>query len=511
MSRAGRGAKGRPFEFRLLENTGPQAAPLYAQLYRQLRDHILTGALGPGARLPSARMMASDLDLSRNTVEAAYMQLQSEGFIERRVGTGTMVAASVTEVAPFRGPPALRDFAQARPTPPVKFSPPVVLSDRGRLLSELGCTEIQVDQRSWPCATDVHGIPLALWNRLVARQARRGGVSLLRHGDPQGHPLLRQAIAEHARLTRGVQCDASQVVVVNSTQQAIDLATRLLLDPGQRAFVEEPGYPSGVGAFLGAGAVIHPVPVDEDGLMTDQLPRDAVPALLYVTPSHQFPLGVTMALARRLAALRWAAETGSWILEDDYDSEFRYDGRPIAALQGLDRAGRVLYLGTYNKVLFPGLRLAYLIVPGTLVDPFVGARRLIDGAPSPLLQSVLAEFLTGGYLAAHLRQARQHNTLRRDRLFRAIETHWGAAVRLGPAGTGLHLVCHLEPGVDDDRITRSATPGAGLSWSPLSRYYAGQARRSGLVLSYGASVAEEIESAVAALVANVTRPSARPR
>jgi GntR family transcriptional regulator/MocR family aminotransferase len=236
--------------------------------------------------------------------------------------------------------------------------------------------------------------------------------------------------------------------------------------------------------------------VDLDGLRTESLPAHPVARrLLYLTPSHQFPLGVTLALARRLAVLGWARQTGAWVLEDDYDSEFRYDGRPLAALHALDRAGCVLYVGTCNKVLFPGLRLAYLVLPGTLVEPFAAARRISDGHSPPLLQAALADFMASGQFAAYVRQAREHYAERRDLLVARATRAWGDRVRLGPSSTGLHLVAHLAPGTDDRAIARAVQDG-GLGVSALSRYYAGPRKRPGLLLSYGAATSASIARGV---------------
>lgn len=485
-------------------------APLYTQVYRQLREHILSGALKPGARLPSARTLASDLGVSRNTVEAAFLQLGAEGFILRRVGAGTVVAASVSEGAPFS-----RSGARTRPvrsgllSTPASPAPPR-LSVRGRMIADLGRAEIQADQPIGPCSADVVGFPTQTWNRLLARRARRAGTAPFQAGDQYGLPALREAIADHARLTRGVRCDARQVVVVNSTQQALDLVGRLLLDPGDVAVAEEPGYPSARASLLAAGAEIRAIAVDDEGLVTDLLEEQTRARLLYVTPSHQFPLGVTLSLARRLAVLRWAAANSAWVIEDDYDSEFRYDGRPIASLQGLDRDDRVLYIGTCNKVLFPGLRLAYLIVPAGLVDAFAAGRRIGDGFSSPLAQAVLADFMAGGHFAAYLRQARHHYSACRDVLVDAIGAHWGDIVRLGPSDTGLHLMAHLAQGTSDIALMQSA-PSGGIGVTALSRYYYGRARGRGLLLSYGSIAPERIARSVRALAPILQRGTAPGR
>jgi GntR family transcriptional regulator/MocR family aminotransferase len=479
----------------LLGEPESDGVPLHARVYRTLRSHILGGTLGPGARLPSARGLAADLGVSRNTVETAFLQLTAEGYIVRRTGSGTYVADTLPEVAPFR----LRRAAGETGGPPG-------LARRGRRIAELGTTEIERDGQTGPCASDVDAFPAATWNRILARQARRAGREALLPADSAGVPELRHAIAEHLALTRGVRAESGQVVVVNGTQQAVDLIARLLLDPGAAAAMEEPGYPSAWAALVAAGARVRSLPVDGDGLRTDRLAAWHPPALVYVTPSHQYPLGVTMSLARRLSLLSWAAAERAWIVEDDYDSEFHYDGRPLAALQGLDAAGRTIYVGTFNKVLFPGIRLAYLVVPPNLADAFAAGRRLLDGFSPPLTQLALAEFLTRGHFAAHLRQARAGYAARRDLLLREIARAWGSAVRLGPSATGLHLVALLPAGSDDRRIARAAPAGA-MAVAPLSDYYRGGAARPGLLLSFGSATPERIRQAVAALAPVLSRQS----
>jgi GntR family transcriptional regulator/MocR family aminotransferase len=295
--------------------------------------------------------------------------------------------------------------------------------------------------------------------------------------------------------------------VVSSTQQAIDLAGRVLLDPGDTAFVEEPGYPSARAALLAAGASVRLAPVDEEGVIVEKLGASPGRHLLYLTPSHQFPTGVTLTLPRRLALLARAAATEGFILEDDYDSEFRFDGRPLAALQALDQGGRVLYVGTYNKVLFPGLRLAYLVLPKSLVEPFAAARRITDGYSSPLAQECLAEFMASGHFGGYMREARQHYAERSAFLVDRARRVWGEAASLGPASTGLHLVAHLDPGLDDVAIARSVQI-PGMSVAALSRYYAGRHKKRGLLLSYGAASPAAIAECVDRLAPHVT---ARPK
>lgn len=475
---------------------------MHVRLYRRPREHILAGALSKGARLPSARVLARDLGISRNTVEAAYARLVDEGFVMRRTGVGSAVVESLGEVAPFSGSRIRSDRPPARASQPAPPSPsPATLGKRGALMPALGQAESESDTGTGAWATNAPGFPWQRWNRLLSREARRTGAALLSASPPEGLQVLRVQIAHHASLARGVRCEPDQVLVVNSTQQAIDTAARLLLDPGKPAFIEDPCYPSALAALKAAGASVRGLPVDDAGAVTDRLPGNARPGLVYVTPSHQFPLGMTMTLARRLSLLNWASKTGSYVLEDDYDSEFRHDGRPITALQGLDARGRVLYIGTFNKILFPGLRLAYLIVPSGLARAFASARRIIDGYSPPLPQAVLAEFMASGHFASYLRQARHHFRACRDAVVKAVGRHWGNAVHLGPASTGLHVVVRLPRGADDVRLARH--PVRGISIAPLSRYYSRRRREAGLLIGYGTATVEEIETEIRRLASIV--------
>jgi GntR family transcriptional regulator/MocR family aminotransferase len=474
--------------------------PLYVQLHQQLREHILRGDLAPGSRLPSARTLASDLQVSRNTVEAAIGQLCAEGMVERRVGVGTIVA-NLGAVAPF----ARRMRLAAAGSPPPQKGAPArrrELSRRGERLAAGGQAELDADARTGPCMTDVEIFPARTWHQLLARVAREQDNGLLRTGDVQGDPSLRRAISEHARLTRGVRCTADEVVIVHSTQQALDLTSRLLLADGESVLMEEPGYRSARAVFTASGARVMGIPVDDDGLQAERLRLHRDARLLYLTPSHQYPLGVTLALRRRLETLAWARDAGAWIVEDDYDSEFRYTGRPIAAMQGLDDAERVLYLGTFNKVLFPGIRLAYLILPRALVSGFRAARRLTDGAPSPLVQAALARFLSEGHFAAHLRKARKLYEGRRNLLVERLEQRLGARGRVGMSQTGLHLVVLLPPELDDQSLA-DAGSGFGLGVEPLSSFYAGGREASsqprGLLLGFGGASEAAIRRGVDAI------------
>ena len=489
--------------------TGPSkdATPLHTRIYRRLREHILERGFAAGARLPSARTLASDLKVSRNTVETAFAQLVAEGFVVRKVGAGTVVADSLVELAPFSSP----RHRGASTAEGHRAASKARLSRRGTAIARRsGGPEPEFVA---PDVTDIDAFPVGTWNRLMARQVRRGAAVMMSSCSPHGLRELRAQIAEYASLARGVRCHADQVVVVSGTQQALDLSARVLLDPGDEAIIEHPGYVSGRNALASAGARLRPIAIDEEGLRADRLPESKGRRLVYLTPSHQFPTGVILSLPRRLAILGWAARTGAWILEDDYDSEFRYDGRPLAALQALDTNERVIYIGTFNKVLFPGLRLGYLIVPEGLIDAFIAARRVTDGFSSSLSQMTLADFMASGHFSAFLRQARQRYGEKRRRLVEGVAREWSGSVRLGPSSTGLHVVAHLPDAVDDVRLARD-TQHTRLGVTPLSPYYAGTEVRRGLILSYGATPVGEITSSIermAPLIDAAIRAGVAPR
>jgi GntR family transcriptional regulator/MocR family aminotransferase len=379
-------------------------------------------------------------------------------------------------------------------------APRRALSARGRAVADAAIDADTTPARSFaPCLPSLGDFPAATWGRLAARHARLTTPALLLPGEPAGYRPLREAVAAYVTAGRGVRCDWRQVLIVTSTQQALDLAARLLLDPGDEAWIEEPGYLGARAALEAAGARVVPVPVDDQGLDVAAGEARAPRArLAYVTPSHQYPLGVTLTLERRLALLAWAARTGAWVVEDDYDSEFRYDGRPLAAAQGLDDAGRVLYVGTFNKVLFPALRLAYLVVPSDLVDAFAAARTLADGHPPTFPQAVLADFIAAGHFAAHLRHMRGVYRERRDALRAAAAEHLAGRVRLGPADAGMHVVAWLER-ERDDRAAARRCGAAGLDVPPLSRYYVARPPAPGLLIHYAGTPPRELRQGIRTL------------
>lgn len=456
--------------------------PLYRQLYDELRQAILTGRLASGVRLPSTRTLADLLGISRNTVVGAFDQLFAEGYLESRQGDGTYIAEALPD-----------DLARAVPgqerKPPTK---PIgrQLSERGALLAAAGVDRSHpVPTYKHPCAfrngiPALDKFPFEGWNRLTARH--RGTYGLMTYGDSAGYPPLREAISAYLRGARAVHCSPEQIIIVSGAQQAFDLAVRLLLDPGDAVWMENPGYTAARGVFSASGARLVPVPVDDEGLIVEAGITACPDArMAYVSPSHQHPLGVTMSLARRLALLEWANQAGAWVLEDDYDSEYRYASRPLAALQGLDKANHVIYIGTFSKVLFPALRLGYMVVPPDLIEPFRAARTLTD-RHSPLLeQAILADFISEGYFARHIRRMRALYAKRQAVLVDAAARITGAWLDVHPSEAGMHLMGWLRDGFNDQRVSERALH-YGVEVKPLSGYSLAAVPRGGLILGYAA-------------------------
>jgi GntR family transcriptional regulator/MocR family aminotransferase len=467
------------------------ATPLFRQLYEGLRRGILDGTLGPGVRLPATRRLAGELGVSRNTVLNAYEQLLAEGYLEGKMGSGTYVPHSLPEEM-------LQVRSTAKPVRPT-LSERRGLSRRGDLLAQTSTTVVRptgVPRPFRPGIPALDAFPFETWMRLVARHHRRPPCDLLSYGQAAGYAPLRRAIAAHLGPARAVHCDPEQVLVLTGSQQGLDLIARLLLDPGDTAWVEDPGYPGARAALQGAGVHLIPVPVDGDGLdVAAGTARCSDARLVYVTPSHQYPLGVTMSLSRRLALLEWARRANAWVVEDDYDSEFRYAGRPLAALQGLDRDGRVFYLGTFSKSLFPALRLGYLVVPPDLVDAFVAARAVTDRQTATLTQAVVADFLQEGHFLRHIRRMRTRYGERQETLLRAARRELGGLLEVGPCETGLHLMGWLEAGREDQEASQAAAR-AGVEAPPLSSYGVERRARGGLLLGYAASDARQIRDGV---------------
>lgn len=453
------------------------------RLSATLRQAIADGTLQQGQRLPSSRLMAQDLALSRVTVEAAYSQLESEGYLQRKTGQGTFVAIAM--------PPAPKRVDSA----PLA----VTLSGRGQqIVATGGCFDPLFPQAFAAGSPELRAFPHALWRRTSASLQRRHGEQLMRYGEAQGYAPLRAAVARYLAQSRGVRCDADQVMILTSSQQALQMLSLLLLDSGDTVWMEEPGYSGARNAFISAGARLSPLSLDGEGAQLPALPANAAlaaPKLVYLTPSHQYPTGVTMSLPRRLEWLRLAARHSSWLIEDDYDSEFYYGEQPMPALQGLAQDARVIYLGTFSKVLFPSLRLAYLVAPPALIEPLRRLRSVMDGHSAQLAQAVTAEFIEQGHFAAHLRLMRQLYRSRRDLLLEQLEQK--LAGRLQPLSSqgGLQLTVQLLKG-DEQRLTQQAIQN-GVLLPRLSPLYSQQEHRlPGWLLGFSALTPAEIVQAV---------------
>jgi GntR family transcriptional regulator/MocR family aminotransferase len=478
-----------------LEGAGDSGIPLYVRVFNRIRDAIFSGSVGAGERLPSERTLAADLQVSRTTVEAAYRRLAAEGYVDRHVGSGSYVRSRFPE----RVAAAMEAAARARAGAGTER---VRLSRRGERLARAGTGLVTGTVPMFSsCVPGLDSFPSAVWNRLAAQRLRSAGASLLTRAAPAGVRLLREAIASHVAAARGVRCNWRQVLVLASTQQALDLSARLLLDEGDAVWLEEPGYTGARAAFAAGGARIVPVPVDADG-MDVAAGRAAAPhaKLAYVTPSRQFPLGSRLSLARRASLVQWAAASGAWIFEDDYDSEFQPGRQPLVALQGLDEGHRVLYAATFNKVLFPGLRLAYCVVPEPVVEDFALARNVVDGGQSAFLQVVLADFIADGHFAAHVRRMRAVYAERRDVFLAASRAHLDGIIRVGSLEGAFQTVLWLPAGADEAAVSAAALR-MGLDLPPLSRFRLEPSGAPGLMLTYGGEPPERIEAGTKQLAA----------
>jgi len=474
--------------------------PLYRQLYRDLRRAILSSQLLPAMRLPATRTLADELGLSRNTVQSAFDQLKDEGYLNSHVGSGTYVAQELPDdLNRVRGQNHLR--RSVRPNAPRRLGPPdeSQLSERGKLLTDLQLSFFQAggQPRAFqPGLPALDAFPLDTWSRLTSRRWRSVPGASLGYRQTAGYPALREALSEYLQDSRGVHCSPEQVIIVSGTQQAITLTAHVLLDPGDRVWIEDPGYPRATGAFRWAGAETIPTPLDEEGLDLEAAhARGADARLAYVTPSHQYPLGMTMSLSRRLQLLAWAERSDAWILEDDYESEYRYEGRPIAALQGLDNAGRVIYAGSFSKVLFPALRLGYLVVPPALVRPFLAAKSLIARSPPLAPQMIVTDFMTEGHFARHLRRMRTLYADRQSALVEALEQTVGDLLTVHSEKAGLHLTAFFRDSCSG-RAVSAALQDRDIVAPPLSFYASEPLDRDGLVLGYGAASKDDIQKGV---------------
>ena len=499
------GDKPFPVSDLLLQLDPSSELPLYLQLYEKLRAAIVNDCRIPrSAKLPSTRALSETLHVSRNTVIAAFEQLLAEGYLEGRIGSGTYVARTLPEACLGARPQA---------SAPGYGRGPARVSERGRRMRQLmPSTNIAhvVPAPSKPKTFRLHApsfeaFPYDVWRRLAQRSWDRIRPEMLGYGCPAGWQPLREAVAHYLRAARAVNCDWQQVIITNGAKQAMHLVAQTMTDPGEPVFIENPSY-SGIRiAFTLSGARMLPVPVDGEGLdiaAAEQMCPEA--RLVYVTPSHQYPLGATMSLNRRLALLDWARRRDGFVIEDDYDSEFRYRGRPVASLQGLDRESRVLYIGTFSKVLMPALRLGYMVVPPDLVDTFIAARAHYDWSSPIIEQATLAEFMTEGHFARLIRRNRAMYAERQEILLAAGKRRLRGILDLAPKECGMHLLGWLPKGVDDRACAASLFAG-GVETLALSQFASAPAEPGGLLLGYAPFDQREIEAGVERMAAVLER------
>jgi GntR family transcriptional regulator / MocR family aminotransferase len=463
--------------------------PFHRQIYEWFHRAIVSGQLQPGQRIPSSRTLALDLAVSRIPVLQAFEQLKAEGYLEGIVGAGTRVSRTIPQES-IEGWQQLSRTRRHRRRARRRARPGLVpkgalweawLGLRGAFRAHLPAFE---------------QFPVEIWSQLVFRHARRRGEELMRYDEQLGHRPLREVLTHYLRTVRALRCEPEQLMIVSGSQQGLYLCASVLVNRGEPVWIEEPGYPGAHQAFAAGRNRMVAVPVDAEGIDVAAGERRCARArLAYVTPAHQYPLGATMSLARRLQLLTWASKCGAWVVEDDYDSEFRQGLRPVAALQSLDEDARVLYVGTFSKSLHPALRLGYVVVPKDLVEAFAVARDAIDICPPTLLQAALADFIREGHFARHIRRMRLLYTDRCRTLVAALRVEFGERLTIVNGETGMHLVVLLPEGLSDTRVSQLAAE-QGVSAMPLSRCCLRAPRSGGLVLGYGTVSTAQIPEGV---------------
>ena len=454
--------------FEMIRLDRSAAEPLHEQLYRQIRDELRLGSFTEGAfRLPSSRALAADLGISRLTVSLAFSKLHEEGYLQSKLRSGTFVADPLPEV-----------FLNAvKPTPCAAIERPLRISDRVRAIPDkrvrkefaLGISEATAGVSLISGHPAVDEFPIEVWERLRAKVLAKKGAALLRYSSNCGDGDLRKAIATYLCDFRGAHCHPDQIVIVAGMQQAMLISAMALLNSGEAAWVEDPGYHMARRAFAFAGAAVIPRPIDEEGIVIARSPKQPLPRIIYTTPSHQFPLGVTMSFRRRTALIDFARANDAVVFEDDYNSEFRFNGPPLPCLQGLDNSGRVIYAGTMSKILYPSLRLGYLVAPEQLVDSIAKIRSVIDQHSPAIDQATLARFITEGFFLSHVKRMRKLYADRRKFFIREFERLLGEHFILQIPEAGLHFVAWLRRDADFTRIAR-ARAKIGIKPSSLSFY-----------------------------------------
>jgi GntR family transcriptional regulator / MocR family aminotransferase len=474
------------------------ARPLHLQIYEQVRAAIAAGKLKAKQLVPSTRALANELHVSRITVLNAFAQLTAEGYLETRRGGGTYVCGALPDVPPEGKPlPSSADLNRRpiskRSADIPHFKPTALLYGRGAF----AVGQVALDD-----------FPISAWSRLFAAHTRNLRASSMYFSDPLGSIDFRTTIAAYLRTVRGVNCDPEQIMVVSGSQQAIEIATRVLLDPGDSVWVEEPGYRLARNVVRMSNCRVIPVPIDKEGMNVEAgIEICPTARVAMVTPSHQFPTGVMMSPSRRVQLLEWAQSSGAWIIEDDYDSEYIYQGSPILSLQGLDTNARVIYIGTFSKTLFPSLRVGYVVIPKDLVEHFVAIRVSMDVNPPYIVQAVLTDFMNQGHHSRHIRRMRMIYSEKRKLLVSCVQNEIDQSCQLQGAEAGLHVLLTLPPEISDKAVSKAAEEQNLWLW-PLSPMYSGPLATQGLVLGFGSVSNERIGPAVQkmkSVLANVSR------
>ena len=467
--------------------------PIYRRIFDELRGGILNGRFPPGTRLPATRVLANELEVSRNTILHVFEDLFSEGYLESRVGDGTYVAKTLPE-----------DHLLPRKAPILDAKLPcgndqIALSARGRLLAELAVTTAPTLAKTFsPDIPAFNSFPLDTWGNMMAQSWRESQPNVLGSAAVGGYEPLRNEITQHLQAARLVNCNSDQVIITSGTQQSLDLIARLLMDHGDAVWIEEPGYIPARNVWTAAGAKLVPVPVDSEGLnIVIGKEREPHPKFIFVSPSRQYPLGMTLSVQRRMELLAFAREVGAWIIEDDYDSEFRYSGSPVPAMQSYDPS-HVIYLGTFSNSMLPTLRLGYMIVPQGLVQPFITAKGVIDRHPPILEQTTLYKFMAAGQFAAHVRKMRRLYLERQTVLLDELKKQLPNFIAIAPAETGMHLVGTFNHKIDD-KVFCEAAGRCGISLRPLSIYYLTEPKQSGLIIGFAAFPRSSIINGVSRL------------
>ena len=473
--------------------------PLHQQLYEQLRQAILTQRLIPGQRIPSTRFLAKSLSISRSTVTTSYEQLLSEGYLETVRGCGTFVCNQIPDDLiqsnPIKSKLNITDNHSHSSIKLSKYGENLVNTASVPRIAE---PKLQINFRyGTPALSE---FPVKVWRRLLSRYCSANLDWLDYSTQPNGYQPLREAIKAYLSRCRGVNCEPEQILITNGTQQALDLILRLLIEPGETIAIENPGYLSARIIFETQGAKVLPISVDNSGLIVQELtnsPQKNI-RLIYVTPSHQFPTGAILSLPRRLELLTWAQQTGGLIIEDDYDSEFRYGEKPIPALQGLDQSNSVLYIGTFSKVLFPSLRIGYLVVPKNLVAIFTRAKWLNHRHLPILEQQVLTEFIKEGYLERHIRKMRSIYDKRRQVLVKALKKYFGGRIKILGEKAGIHLMVRLNSNLNDQEIIQRAA-SFGIGMMSANPHYLINHPRGEFIFGYGEVTETQLQQGIRTL------------